>query len=143
MWFFKNDFEKLVEQYNNYFQVKDDVVDYYDLKRKILKQLKKKNKRELENLKLELSIKTSKKGVCWDNYISSRLADLAIGASVISVLIQNYPELLPNGYIYLILILFFSSFILYAFSYKDEKNENTNVFLLFILNCIEEILNGK
>ena len=56
MWFLRNNFKKLVIQYNQYFNVKEEVRDYIDLKRKIIKQLRRKTKRELENLKLELSI---------------------------------------------------------------------------------------
>ncbi|WWU65227.1 hypothetical protein QJR26_09045 [Clostridium baratii] len=140
---FKSDFKKLVIQYNKYFEVKEDVRDYIDLKRKIIKKLKKKNDRELENLKLRLSIETNKKGPSWDNYIATRLADLAIFISVISIIIQNYPELLPNGHVYLIAALFLSSFTLYVFSYKDAKKEEYVVFLLFTLDCVEEVLRER
>lgn len=143
MWFLKSDFKKIVIQYNKYFGVKEEVSDYCDLKRKIIKQLNKKTKRELENIKLELSITANKKGVNWDNYIATRLAEFAIAVSVISILMQNYPELLKNGYIYLIAILILASFIVYIFSYKDEKIEDKKVFLLFVLSCTEEVLKEK
>ncbi|EHK2349305.1 hypothetical protein KCL53_002452 [Clostridium perfringens] len=143
MWFLRNNFKKLVIQYNQYFNVKEEVRDYIDLKRKIIKQLRRKTKRELENLKLELSITTNKRGVSWDNYISLRLANIAIVVSGISILIQSYPELIPNLDKYIIFLLIFSSIVLYSFSYKDEKEEDKKAFLLFILSCIDEVLEEK
>lgn len=144
MWILKDDFEKTVNNYYDYFNVKGEKInDYIDLKRKIKKQLKKKTDKELENLKIELTFKTSKKGTSWDNYIASRLANIAIGVSVIATLIQCYPNYIKNGQIYLIGLLIFGSLFLYTFSYTDEKKEEWIIFLKFVLSCLEEILEDK
>lgn len=144
MWIFKDDFNKIVDNYYDYFNVKgEQVVDYIDLKRKIKKQIKKKTNKELENLKIELTLKTSKKGTNWDNYTASRLANIAIGVSVITTLIQCYPNYIKNGQIYLIALLIFGSLFLYTFSYKNEKKEDWIIFLKLVLSCLEEILEEK
>lgn len=145
MWILKNDFQKCVLIYYKYFNLKEEnnIKDYIDLQKKIIKQLNKMSDTELKNLQIQLTIETSKQGVNWSNYIALRLAEIAIGVSVIIGMIQYYPNLIKHGEIYLIILLGFASLYLYTFSYKYEKNEDRKIFLKFVLKCLNEILEKK
>lgn len=143
MWIFKSDFDKLVIQYNKYFEVNEKANDYIDLKKKVIKQLRKRSCRELENLELQLTIESSKRGTNWDSYVSLRLANIAIAISVITTILQYYPETLRYGQMFLIIFLVFGAVYLYSFSYKDEKIEDKLVFMKFLLSCVKEVLQEK
>lgn len=143
MWVLKSDFDRLVIQYNKYFEVKEKADDYLDLKKKVIRQIRKKSRRELEDLELKLSIESSKKGTSWDSYVGLRLANIAIGVSVITTISQNYPDVLKHGEIFLVILLIFGSLYLYTFSYKDEKIEDKLVFMKFLLSCVREVLQEK
>ncbi|MDU5110783.1 MAG: hypothetical protein E6248_10065 [Clostridium sp.] len=140
MWVLKSDFDKLVIQYNKYFNVKEKVKDYLDLKKKVIKKLRKKSQRELKNLELKLTIESSKKGTNWDSYVGLRLANIAIVISVITTILQYYPESLEYGKIFLVFFLVFGALYLYTFSYRDEKMEDNLIFMKFLLSCVSEIL---
>jgi len=140
VWVLKSDFDKLVIQYNKYFNVKEKVKDYLDLKKKVIKKLRKKSQRELKNLELKLTIESSKKGTNWDSYVGLRLANIAIVISVITTILQYYPESLEYGKIFLVFFLVFGALYLYTFSYRDEKMEDNLIFMKFLLSCVSEIL---
>ena len=136
----KSDFDKLVIQYNKYYEEKEKAKDYLDLKKKIIKQLRKKTRRELENLELQLTIESSKKGTNWDSYVGLRLANIAIVISVVTTILQYYPESLQYGQKVLLFLSIFGALYLYSFSYKDEKIEDKLVFMKFLLSCVSEVL---
>lgn len=140
MWILKRDFDKLVIQYNKYFEVEEKAKDYLDLKKKVIRQLRKKSRRDLENLELQLTIESSKKGTNWDSYVGLRLANIAIGISVVTTILQCYPEAVQYGETFLVILLVFGALYLYSFSYKDEKIEDKLIFMKFLLSCVSEVL---
>ena len=122
---------------------KEKIKDYVQLKQKVGKQLKRKSDRELQNLKIELTIKISKKGTSWDNYIASRLAFIAIIISVITIVLQYYPNDIQYFQYYIKGFLFFGVLYIFTFTYKDEKIEDRKIFLKLVLDCLNEILEEK